>query len=72
MARIEESGYAPVFAHEEYPPLLLAMLRALYCLGFDTADFETRHNLSIGAHEKLEWQLEFARRMREDAPEGGA
>lgn len=53
----------------EYAPLLA---RAMYLLGFDISPVETELNLAISAHEKLEWQLEFARRMREDARENGA
>lgn len=44
----------------------LPLVHALYLLGIDTIPFETHFDLAISAHEKLEWQLEFARRMREE------
>ncbi len=45
---------------------VLPSVHALYLLGLDTVPFETHFDLNITAGEKLEWQLEFARWMREE------
>jgi hypothetical protein len=37
------------------------MTRALYRLGFDTSLIETEFGLTITAHEKIEWIVEFSR-----------
>jgi hypothetical protein len=47
------------------------LVRAMFCLGFDTSPIEAKFNLTITAHEKLEWQLEFQRRLREETSQTG-
>lgn len=54
-----------------YPEHIHLLARAMINLGFDSLPLEAEFGLTISAHEKLEWQLEFARRMREDARENG-
>ncbi len=57
----------PRFFHEgNYSQYTQILARALYLLGFDISPIETEYNLNITAHEKLDWRLEFQRRLREE------
>jgi hypothetical protein len=40
--------------------------RGIYLLGFDISPIETHFSLTFSTEEKLEWQREFQRRLREE------
>ncbi|HEX8464175.1 MAG TPA: hypothetical protein VF627_06095 [Abditibacterium sp.] len=55
-----------IYAEEGNPSqFALRMARGMSRLGYDISLIETEFDLNITAHQKLEWQLEFQRRLRE-------
>lgn len=49
-----------------HAPMQSLLMRVMFRLGFDISPVETQLGVQVAAHEKLEWQLEFQRRLREE------
>lgn len=57
-----------IWARHEYsfsgwPCIAEFVIRGLYCLGYNTAQHEKLFDLTISAHERLEWQMQFRERL---------